>query len=197
MLAAATLLIATVGCTKGKSDSMGAMVDPMPDTNSSMMSDGVVKSSETVSDDLDSVFLGSGVQSSPGAEIPPMMDPPPSQMEQLSSLQSRVSDVFFDFDRAVIRDQDKAMLMANAELLKNNPSLSATVEGHADDRGTTAYNLSLGERRAVATRRYLIALGVSPAQLQAVSLGEEQPQCTDATESCWAQNRRAHLTLSR
>jgi len=69
------------------------------------------------------------------------------------------------------------------------------VEGHCDERGTTAYNLALGERRASATRRYLIALGVSPAQLTTVSYGEERPLCTISDESCWSRNRRAHLTV--
>jgi len=119
------------------------------------------------------------------------------QADVAMGVASRLQDIHFDFDKAVIRDPDKPILLANADLLKSNPSVNVTVEGHCDERGTTAYNLALGERRANATRRYLIALGVAPSQVATVSYGEERPLCTQSDESCWSRNRRAHVTAAR
>ena len=131
----------------------------------------------------------------------PEMPPAPSQPAMSDSaslaaaLAARLGDIHFDFDKSIIRDTDKPILLENADLLNGSPDLHVVVEGHCDERGTTAYNLALGERRASATRRYLIALGVSPAQLTTVSYGEERPLCTISDESCWSRNRRAHLTV--
>ncbi|MDH4230183.1 MAG: peptidoglycan-associated lipoprotein Pal [Nitrospirota bacterium] len=129
----------------------------------------------------------------------PMAAPAPAAPAgpDLSALARQLQDIHFDYDKASIRESDKPVLRANAELLKRNNSVMVVVEGHCDDRGTTAYNLSLGERRAEVTRSALLALGVSARQVSTVSYGEERPMCQSGTESCWAQNRRAHLGLSR
>jgi peptidoglycan-associated lipoprotein len=71
-----------------------------------------------------------------------------------------------------------------------------TIEGHADSRGTSEYNLALGERRASAARDYLVTLGVPATRMNVVSMGEEQPFCTEETESCWSQNRRGHFVIT-
>lgn len=76
-------------------------------------------------------------------------------------------------------------------------STRVTVEGHADSRGTSEYNLALGERRATAVRDYLVSLGVDSARVNMVSMGEEQPVCREEAESCWAQNRRGHSSSRR
>jgi peptidoglycan-associated lipoprotein len=70
-----------------------------------------------------------------------------------------------------------------------------TIEGHCDERGTNEYNQHLGQRRAESVRRYLVNLGLAEGSLEAVSFGEEQPACTESTEACWAQNRRAELKV--
>ena len=107
---------------------------------------------------------------------------------------AELSDVFFDFDRFTIRGDARAPLEANAGVLKVQPGTKVLIEGHCDERGTSAYNLVLGERRAQAARQYLQDLGVPSSQLQITSYGKERPFCTDHSEACWQSNRRAHFT---
>lgn len=101
-------------------------------------------------------------------------------------------DLYFDYDKALIRDDARAMLEQNARLLAGRPVKSLTIEGHCDERGTLDYNLVLGERRARAVKRYLEALGVR-TPMTTTSYGKERPRCQDHTEQCWQQNRRVHF----
>lgn len=105
-----------------------------------------------------------------------------------------LSDIFFDFDRFSIRDEARAGLEANAGLLKLSSGKKVLIEGHCDERGTNAYNLVLGERRAQAVAQYLRDLGVPSSQIQITSYGKERPFCTEHSEACWQSNRRAHFT---
>lgn len=98
--------------------------------------------------------------------------------------------VFFNFDQYDLTPQGQATLQAQAAWLQQYPNVSLIIEGHADERGTREYNLALGERRAVAVRNYLIALGVSPTRLTTVSYGKERPAVVGSNDSAWAQNRR-------
>jgi peptidoglycan-associated lipoprotein len=107
-----------------------------------------------------------------------------------------LAEVYFDFDRADIREQDRAALSKNAEALKKFDFLKVTVEGHCDERGTVEYNLALGERRARAAYDYLVSLGVPADRLKTVSYGKEVPVCTQSSEDCWQRNRRAHFTVT-
>jgi peptidoglycan-associated lipoprotein len=116
----------------------------------------------------------------------PAIEPAPPAAE--------LSDVFFDFDRFTIRGDARAPLEANAGVLKAQSENKILIEGHCDERGTSAYNLVLGERRAQAARQYLQDLGVPSSQLQITSYGKERPFCTDHSEACWQSNRRAHFT---
>jgi len=104
-----------------------------------------------------------------------------------------LDDVFFDYDRFQIRKEAMPLLDANAGWLRANGSKTALIEGHCDERGTVAYNLVLGERRASAVKRYLLDLGVLSSQLQTTSYGETRPICKQQTEDCYQQNRRAHF----
>jgi peptidoglycan-associated lipoprotein len=106
---------------------------------------------------------------------------------------SGLADVFFEFDRADITPAARTAIEQNAKWLLGRPGATVRIEGHCDDRGTNEYNLALGERRAQAVKRVLLALGVPAARLSTISFGEEQPICRDATESCYQQNRRAHF----
>ena len=137
--------------------------------------------------------------------------PPPPGVEEVSppivaeerrpepmpaeSKAAALADVYFEFDRAEITPAARTGLEGNAKWLIGRPNTAVTVEGHADERGTNEYNLALGERRAQAVKRVLVALGVPAARLSTVSYGEEQPACRDHRESCWQQNRRAHLAI--
>jgi peptidoglycan-associated lipoprotein len=99
--------------------------------------------------------------------------------------------IFFGTDDYGIDDQDRATLDAQAAWLNAHPSVSVTIEGHCDERGTREYNLALGDRRANAAKNYLAAKGVSPARMTTISWGKERPVAEGSTEDAWAQNRRA------
>jgi peptidoglycan-associated lipoprotein len=104
-------------------------------------------------------------------------------------------DVYFNYDEASLSDDTRSKLARNADLLKTT-QLMVTIEGHADERGTNEYNLALGDRRANAVRDYLTSLGVDAGRLRTLSYGEERPVCTEVDESCWSQNRRAHMVIT-
>src|SRR5215813_7494094 len=108
---------------------------------------------------------------------------------------AELADVFFDFDKYDIRPSDARTLDSNANWLKSNPNHLVLIEGHCDERGTNEYNLALGERRAKSTMNYLVSQGVQANRITIISYGEERPQCTEHTESCWAKNRRAHFLV--
>ena len=129
------------------------------------------------------------VAEQPIAPAPPSQPPVP-QARPIPEL----SDIFFDFDRFVIRDDARSGLEANAGLLKSLSGVKILIEGHCDERGTSAYNLVLGERRAQAATQYLRDLGVSSSQMQITSYGKERPFCSEHSEACWQSNRRAHFT---
>ena len=105
--------------------------------------------------------------------------------------------VYFGFDRYDLTAEAQAQLQKEAAWLQQYPQHTVTVEGHCDERGTREYNLALGERRANATKNYLIALGIDQNRMQTISYGKERPVCTESTESCWAQNRRAVVVLQQ
>jgi peptidoglycan-associated lipoprotein len=107
-----------------------------------------------------------------------------------------LGDVFFDYDSASLRTADLDALQANAQWLNRWTSTRITIDGHCDSRGTAEYNLALGGRRATAARSYLISLGVAADRVSAVSKGKEQPFCSEESDSCWQQNRRAHFIIT-
>jgi len=104
--------------------------------------------------------------------------------------------VFFDFDRFVVKDEYRPMLEAHAGYLKSKPGARVTLEGNADERGSREYNLALGQKRAEAVRKALAVLGVSDAQMEAVSFGEEKPRNPGQTEEAYAENRRTDVVYS-
>ena len=107
-----------------------------------------------------------------------------------------LEDVFFDYDQMLIRRDAIPLLEQNAKvLLKRYANREVLIQGHCDERGTEAYNLILGERRATAVKNYLVNLGVAASQLQVLSLGKSQPFCQKRTISCFRQNRRAHFVI--
>jgi peptidoglycan-associated lipoprotein len=101
--------------------------------------------------------------------------------------------VYFDFDSFVIKDEFKPMLDAHARVLAANRGKRMVIEGHTDERGSREYNLALGQKRAESVLRVLTLLGVTDAQVEAVSFGEERPAETGHDEAAWAKNRRAEL----
>ena len=134
---------------------------------------------------------GAGGAGATGTTIPSL--PSPKEFVETSALR----DIFFDFDRFDVRDADKATLDANARWLKSNANALLLVEGHCDERGTNEYNLALGERRAKATRDYLVAAGIDGGRITVISYGKERPVCTERAEACWAKNRRSHFLVKQ
>ena len=112
--------------------------------------------------------------------------------EQVKSI---FKDVMFDYDKYEIRPDAREGLNAIAAYLGKNKGINIVIEGHCDERGTNEYNLALGEKRAKSAKNYLSSLGVSPDRMIVITFGEEKPVCTDQSESCWQQNRRAHFVI--
>jgi peptidoglycan-associated lipoprotein len=125
---------------------------------------------------------------------PPVEPAPSEDMDTIFG--KEVRDAYFDFNKADIRADARDALTKTAEFLRNNPGVRVTVEGHCDERGSTEYNLGLGDRRASAVKQYLVSLGVSADRLSTVSFGKEKPFCMESTEACWQQNRRGHFVKS-
>jgi peptidoglycan-associated lipoprotein len=108
-----------------------------------------------------------------------------------------IRDVFFEFDSFSLSADAQDALAVTASWLKSHPEFSLLIEGHADERGTQQYNLALGDRRANVAKDYIVTLGVDSGRVRTISYGEERPFATGSSESAWAQNRRAHMTLVR
>lgn len=119
--------------------------------------------------------------------------PSGSAVEATAADMSGLGDIFFDFDRYTIRTDALAALEGDARWLRNKQGQSLLIEGHCDERGTQAYNLVLGEKRAKSAKRYLEDLGIPASRLLTTSYGKEKPFCKDRNEGCWSQNRRAHF----
>lgn len=127
------------------------------------------------------------------AETP--VQPSPAAPAQAAAA-SPLKDVFFDFDRSVIRDDQKAALGEDVAWLKKNAKTKITIEGHCDERGTAEYNLALGERRAKAVKDYMIAAGIPADLVSTISYGKERPFVLGHDESAWKWNRRGHFVIS-
>jgi peptidoglycan-associated lipoprotein len=124
---------------------------------------------------------------------PPPPPPPPSGLTDDDLFLREVRDAYFDYDKADLRPDARTALSKTADFLKNNPRFKVTVEGHCDERGSTEYNLGLGDRRANAVKQYIVSLGVAADRVNVVSFGKEKPFCMESNEACWQQNRRGHF----
>jgi peptidoglycan-associated lipoprotein len=153
----------------------------------------------------------------PAAPAPPPPPPPPpppaaapapapaplteeqlfarKSLDQLNA-EKPLGDTFFDYDMSEIRQDGRAALQRNADWMKKWTSTVVTVEGHCDSRGSSEYNLALGNRRASAVKDYLVSLGIPANRVTLVSKGKEQPFCSEDNESCWQQNRRGHFIIT-
>src|SRR6202790_4227248 len=108
-----------------------------------------------------------------------------------------VKDAYFDYDKADIRSDARDALSTTAQFLRSYPQVKVVLEGHCDERGSTEYNLALGDRRAAAAKQFLVSLGISADRIETVSYGKEKPFCTASTEECYAQNRRGHFVMAK
>jgi len=124
---------------------------------------------------------------------PPPPPPPPVQTEDDSATRMALTDAFFDFDEAALRDDAKSALENNAKMMEKNGSMNVIIEGHCDERGSVEYNLALGERRAKAAKEFLVSYGIPAGRMTTISYGKERPFDPGHGENAWAQNRRAHF----
>jgi len=113
----------------------------------------------------------------------------------IRELQQKMRDVYFDYDSFAIREDGRQVLKDVAAALGKARGVKVVIEGHCDERGTSEYNLALGEKRAHAAREYLTALGIPSGRVETISYGKEKPVCTTSDETCHAKNRRAHFVL--
>ena len=123
----------------------------------------------------------------------PAPAPPPPSVSDQDLFSQNVKDVYFDYDKADIRGDQQAAIQADAQFLNQHPNMKFTVEGHCDERGSTEYNIALGDKRATAVKSALAAAGVTSSRINTISYGKEKPFCTESNEACWQQNRRGHF----
>lgn len=184
----------------GTADTSRSGVGSFPDTSMQSGGSGLRGLDKNPSEER----VGSGLGNGPGSgTMLAKADPSGSSNRQLEEMRAEqaasaaagLRDVFFGYDSWTISEEGRQALNRDAEWMKSNPGAVVKVEGHCDERGTSAYNLVLGEKRAKAVRNYLVELGVGANRLSVVSYGKERPFCNEHAESCYQQNRRGHLVV--
>jgi len=128
----------------------------------------------------------------------PAPTPPPATNATLEEMfLKEVQDAYFDLDKADVRSDARSALAKTADFLRNYPQVKVVIEGHCDERGSTEYNLALGDRRAAAVKQYLVSLGIGADRMSTVSYGKEKPFCMESNENCWQKNRRGHFVMAK
>jgi peptidoglycan-associated lipoprotein len=130
-------------------------------------------------------------------QAPPPPPPTTSSLTDEDLFAQSVKDVYFDYDKADVRGDQQAAVQADAQFLGQHSNMNIIVEGHCDERGSTEYNLALGDQRASAVKSALTAAGVSASRIKTISYGKEKPFCSESNEACWQQNRRGHLVYQK
>jgi peptidoglycan-associated lipoprotein len=134
----------------------------------------------------------------PSRNVAPTPEPKRAALSDEQLFAQNVKDVFFAYDNAEIRGDEKSIVDADAQFLAAHPDWRLTIEGHCDERGSEDYNMALGQNRAKQVMDELVKQGVSGNTVKLISLGKERPFCASAeNESCWSQNRRAHFILQK
>ena len=128
---------------------------------------------------------------------PPPPPPPAAGPTDEELFGQNVKDVYFDYDKYDVRADQQAALQGDIAFLKDHPNVQLTIQGHCDERGSTEYNLALGDNRAGAAKNALVQGGISADRIGTISMGKEQPFCTESNEACWQQNRRGHFVFGK
>ncbi len=128
---------------------------------------------------------------------PPAPPPPPPSATEEELFSQNVKDVYFDYDKADVRADQQSALQGDIDFLKQHPNIHFIVEGHCDERGSTEYNLALGDNRANSVKSALTQGGISADSVKTISYGKEKPFCTQSNEDCWQQNRRGHFVYQK
>ncbi len=129
------------------------------------------------------------------AAAPP--PPPPPTVTDEDLFNQNIKDVYFDYDKSDVRGDQQASVQADVQFLGQHANMNITIEGHCDERGSTEYNIALGDKRASAVKNALTSAGVSASRIKTISYGKEKPFCSESNEACWQQNRRGHLVLQK
>jgi peptidoglycan-associated lipoprotein len=124
---------------------------------------------------------------------PAAQAPVPESVKQMAA---NFSKVFFEFDAATLTNSAQQALSDNVAIMADNSDVKVEIQGHADERGTTDYNLSLGQQRAESVKKYMVAQGISPTRLATISYGEERPVDGSSSEVAWSKNRRAEFRIT-
>jgi len=128
----------------------------------------------------------------------PAAPPPPTASATEEELFSQsVKDIYFEYDKFDISPDQQAALRGDIDFLKQHANVRFTIEGHCDERGSTEYNLALGDNRANSVKNALVQGGVSADRIKTISYGKEKPFCTQSNEQCWQQNRRGHFVYQK
>jgi peptidoglycan-associated lipoprotein len=188
LLAISCVAFWSVGCSSkaGRSDgdttrSAPAPIDPMP--------------SLSMSDPSGTERLSPGIAVAKADPATARRQMDEMRAEQNATMAAGLRDVFFGYDSWTINEEGRQALTRDAEWLRMHPTAQLKVEGHCDERGSSTYNLVLGEKRAKSVRNYLTELGIRGDRFVVVSYGKERPFCKDRSEACYQQNRRGHLVV--
>jgi peptidoglycan-associated lipoprotein len=130
-------------------------------------------------------------------QAPPPPPPPAESATDEQLFAQNVKDIYFDYDKSDIRGDQQSSIQADMLFLNQHPNINITIEGHCDERGSTEYNLALGDQRASAVKNALTTAGISASRMKTISYGKEKPFCTESNEACWQQNRRGHFVYQR
>ncbi|MGA2167953.1 MAG: peptidoglycan-associated lipoprotein Pal [Terracidiphilus sp.] len=178
-------------------DATNISIDGLGDVPSS----GVKTVTPTESTSYHLVARGPGGTADATARVtvnpPPVVNVPTSTMSLEDEFKAKVQDAFFDYDTYDIRSDAQAVLSRDASFLVSHPDIKVVIGGYCDERGSNEYNLALGQNRADAAKNALVTAGVAANRIRVVSYGKEKPFCSESTEECWQQNRRAGFTLDR
>jgi peptidoglycan-associated lipoprotein len=179
------------------SDATTVSIDGIGDVPTS----GVRTVTPTSSTSYHVVATGSGGTADATARVtvnaPPAVVVPTTSMSSEEEFKAHVQDAFFDYDTYDIRNDAQAVLSQDASYLVSHPDIRVVIGGYCDERGSNEYNLALGQNRADAAKNALVTAGVAANRIRVVSYGKEKPFCSESTEECWQQNRRAGFTMDR
>ncbi|MGO9777141.1 MAG: peptidoglycan-associated lipoprotein Pal [Terracidiphilus sp.] len=164
---------------------------------------GVKTVTPSVSTSYHLVAKGAGGTADASARVtvnltaPPAVIVPTRNLSAEDEFKGSVQDIFFDYDTYDIRADAQAVLSRDASYLVSHPATKIVIGGYCDERGSNEYNLALGQNRADATKKALVAAGVAANRIRVISYGKEKPFCTESTEECWQLNRRGGFTLDK
>jgi peptidoglycan-associated lipoprotein len=162
---------------------------------------GVKTVTPTVSTTYHLVARGDGGTADAEAHVsvnaPPAVAVPSNTMSAEEEFKANVQDIFFDYDTYDIRSDAQSTLSHDASYLASHPDIKIVIGGYCDERGSDEYNLALGQNRADATKKALVGAGVAADRIRVVSYGKEKPFCSESTEECWQQNRRAGFSIDQ